>query len=212
MSQSKPSYGAEAPKGTARKHRQRANTSQNQSDEAEPEPACPSRSVGHSVEKREWREIAYRERMIGSYRPCKWPECFGGCPPDANEIESVVLSCRHSTAYHRPRDDDTEPAESRSGNTRIETVPVSQDATRESIDTIADLRDGDGVTWEGQATPMLVIGPTEDPAGVVNLVGPGGGEYHIEGRPGYPRPYYVRGAGCRHEIRRVPAATQPKTV
>ena len=202
MSQSKISYEANTRKSTAQARRERHDN--NSGTDTGGEPACRSRSVGHSIDQREWREVSYEERILLSYRPCSWPECFPSGPPDANEIETVIRSCRHPTTYHRPRDVSAESCEKiqiNAGETEISRAERTH--ARESIESISDLRDGDGVIWKGQSIPMFVVEAPSDSTGVAHLVGPSGGEYYIEGRPKYARPYYVRGFGCRQEIRRV---------
>lgn len=208
MSQSKSAYGVEEPKDSARTHRQRPDTA---GDGPDPQPACRSRAVGHSIERRKWRETAYSDRLQAFFDPCSWPECFPDGPPDVSNTETVVRSSREPTVYHRPQtaecQSETESHEHGDSETdRAATV-------RKSISKITELRDGDGVVWDGQSEPMLVVKPTDDPGGVVQLVGSNGGEYRVEAWPECARPYYIRGYGCRNELARiVPANDQRERI
>jgi hypothetical protein len=193
MSQSKPSYEVRTPKDSARTRRERQNTNPDtESVETRVEPACRSRAVGHSVEKRNWREVAYDERRLVSYRPCAWPECFPDGAPDITEIETVIRSTHQPTVYHRPRntESDQSTADGENSDGAADASAIGHAVTTEAITTIAELREGDRVVWEGQSTPMRVDG-SADEAGVVALSGPDGGEYHIEERPEVAQPYYV---------------------
>ena len=110
--------------------------------------------------------------------------------------------------YHRPRDTDkTTPSEpSREANGReSETGPqFGDEATIKSLNSITELREGDGVLWQGQSTPLVVVEPATTPDGTVALIGPNGGEYYIEGRPECARAYYISpGYACQRELRRV---------
>ena len=206
MSQSKSAYGVRTPKDSARTRSERQNTNPDgESTETQVEPACPSRAVGHSVDKRDWREVAYDERRLVSYRACEWPACYPDGPPDASETETVVRSSHRPTVYHRPQTTatDAQPSES---------VHDERACVVEEVGVITDLREGDRVLWDGQSTPMRVVESTTDPSGVASLIGPDDGEYRIEARPEYAQPYYIRpGYAYQSELRRiVPADDQPR--
>ena len=206
MSQSNSNSGSSTPKDSARTHRHRPDTLDGTTDgesASEPEPACRSRSVGHSVEGREWCEKSFTDRIPDFYQPCGWPECFPDGSPDATDVETFVRSCHHPTTYHRPRDADDAIHEPAQNSDEAAESTGRRTTVCERINSVIDLRDGDGVIWTGQSTPMHVVNPAAESDGIVSLVGPDGGEYYIEGRPDCARPYYVRGFGCRHDISRV---------
>jgi hypothetical protein len=207
MSQSKQSYGVETPKDSARTRRERQNTNPDaESTETQVEPACRSRALGHSAEKRDWREIAYNERRLVSYRPCSWPECFPDGPPDADEIETVIRSTHQPTVYHRPRTTATDAQSCESKHDGQAGV------AHEAVGAITELREGERVIWEGQRWSMYVDESTAKPDGVVRLVGSDGGNYRIEGRPDTPRTYAVYpGVGIITDLCRVmPADDQSR--
>ena len=191
MSQSKTSYDANTGKSTARTRRERHDyySDTDGVGKTVPEPACRSRSVGHSIDRREWREISYDERTLVFYRPCSWPECYPDGAPDATKTQTVIRSCHRPTVFHRPRQ-----------------LSTSQRSAREwqSVTTITDLQEGDEVTWSDQSTPLTVIGTTANPAGEAHLEGREGGSYRIEGRPNKKRPQAVYPAiGIISGLRRV---------
>ena len=202
---SKSSYGTTVPKHSASTRNASKDTEQHAESHETVEPACRSRAVGHSVGSREWREIAYNERRVTSYRPCAWPECFPGGSPDPSEIETVVRSAHQPTVYHRPRKANSSRS-GRNGQNSPKADKTGDDENENSdvIASVAELRKGERVVWDGQQTAMLVVEPTTDPSGVVGVVGPNGGEYHIEGRPNYPRSYYISpGYAYQSDLRRV---------
>lgn len=208
MSQSKTSYGAKQRKSTARSRRARHTNKSETTANKTVEPACPSRSVGHSIEKRDWVEKSYTERFREFYQPCEWPECFADGHPDVGDIEKVVRSTHHPTTYHRPRNDEptceheTTAPETDTGHTRI----------LQPIKTITDLEEGQRVVWENRKQPLCVVEATTKPDGTVSLRGPGGGEYQVEGRPEYPQPYYLPKTGYLSEIIRVRVETRAEKV
>lgn len=207
MSQSKPFYDVESPKHSARTRRERQNSGPNTaSADIQVEPACRSRAIGHSVEKRDWREIVYDERRVVSYEPCEWPECFPDGPPDATEIETVIRSSHQPTVYHRPRATATDAQSCESehdGRTGVVYVAVS---------AITELHEGERVAWEGQRWSMHVDKSTSKQDGVVRLAGSNGGNYRIEERSGNPRTHAVYpGVGIITGLCRVvPADDQPR--
>lgn len=207
MSQSKHSYGVQDPKDSARARNGQHDSSRGETaTHSATEPACRSRAVGHSVENREWREVAYNERRLVSYEPCAWPECFPDGPPDADDIETVVRSTHQPTKYHRPRTTATD-AQSRKSTHEGQAV-----VEHEVVGAITDLCEGERVVWEGQRWTMRVVEGTTDPDGVVFLTGSNGGEYRIEGRPNAARPYAVYPAvGLVEELCRVvPISSQSR--
>lgn len=214
MSQSGPAYEDKSPKGIARAHRRRPDTSDETSEtETEPEPACRSRAVGHSVERREWRAKPYSDRLNAFYAPCAWSECFPNGPPDVSDIETVVRSSHHPTTYHRLRETETvcEPESDHNHGDSVGDLANSQ-TIRESVGNIAELRDGDSITWSGLAAVAEVVESATDPSGVVVLVGSKGTEYVLEGRPECARAFYIEHFGCRSEINRVtPADGHPQS-
>lgn len=205
MSHSKSVYGATSRKDTARTRRERHDNGSEISsvDKTVPEPACRSRSVGHSIDQREWRETAYEEQILAFHNPCSWPECYPDGPPDVTETETIVRSRHRPTVFHRPRQPPQNTAQA-------EQSPND----REAVTTIIGLQEGDSVLWNGQSTPLVVIGTTNDPTGNVPLKGPDGGSYRIEGRPNKRRPFAVYPAiGIIRDVRRIPvAADQPEPV
>ena len=204
MSQSGLNYETEQSKTTAYTQRHQQKPASDTDSGTDPEPACRSRSVGHSVGAREWREIPYTERILVSYRPCSWPECYPDGRPDLHNVQTVVRSCRHPTTFHRPADGAESCEREQDGSETTDTFTVTQAAVHESLDSITDLRDGDGVIWAGQTTPMLVVDSTASSTEVVNIVGPGGGDYRIEERPDKILSYAIYpGYGCQREITRV---------
>lgn len=208
MSQSKPSYGTERPKGIAheRRHRQPANT--DDTAEATTEPAC----WRHAASDWKWHEVQFTAAYAAIHDPCS--ECFPAGAPETSTLETVVRSCSYPVKYHRPRDTgETDPTrasheadgcESETGTLFSRTaVDVS-----ESISSITELRQGDGVLWQGQSTPLVVVEPATVPDGTVSLIGPNGGEYHIEERPECARAYYISpGYACQRELCRVVPAS-----
>lgn len=190
MSQSKPSYGVETPKDSARTRRERQNPNPDGKSTEQVEPACRSRAVGHSVEQRDWREVTYNERRLVSYQPCTWPECFPDGPPDASEIETVVRSSHRPTSYHRPREGGSDDCDS--------------SAEHEAVATITDLCEGESVVWEGQRWSMSVTETATKPDGVARLAGSNGGTYRIEGRPDKTQSYAIYpGVGVIADLYRV---------
>lgn len=212
MSQSNSHSGPQQPKGTARTHRQRSNTSkkskESESDDV-PKPACRSRSTGACIGHREWREVPYSDRVLSSYTACAWPECFPNGPPDAAEIETVVRSCSHPTSYHRVShaNEDSQELECESGTDESQ-IPVASrldgDDTCESLGALSELQVGNGVIWNGQSTPMYVVETASEPSEAVRLRGPEGGNYTIEWRPDQVRSYAIYpGVGVAKDVRRV---------
>jgi hypothetical protein len=214
MSQSKSISESNAPKDSARTHRRRPDVSDettNGESASEPEPACRSRSVGHSIESREWREIPYDDRLRAFYEACSWSECYPDGPPDASDTETVVRSSRHPTVYHRPQETtascDSLTEQHDHGDSKADRAAT----VRESIGVVTELRDGDNVIWSGVSTSAEVVETTTDPNGVVNLVGAKGSEYRLEGRPECARSFYIQHFGCKNEIARiVPADGRPE--
>ena len=208
MSQSKPSYGTERPKGIARERRHRQPATTDDTAEADTEPAC----WRHSASDWEWHEVQFTAAYAEIHDPCS--ECFPDGAPEVSTLETVVRSCSYPVKYHRPRDaDETTPSgSSRETNGReSETGPQfgyeAIDA-RESINSITELQEGDGVLWQDQSTPLVVVEPATTQDGTISLVGPNGGEYHIEGRPECARAYYISpGYACQRELRRVVPAS-----
>jgi hypothetical protein len=205
MSQSNLISGFNTPKDSARTRRDR-NDSEAKTETGEekgPEPACRSRSIGHSADKREWREVRYIERRLTCYRPCTWPECFPSGSPDPNEIETVIRSSHCPTVYHRPRE---------GGSADCDSVAQSQATVEhESVTTITDLREGEAVVWEGQRWSMYVAETATKPDGVARLAGPNGGTYRIEGRPDKTQSYAVYpGVGVVAELYRIVAEDRPQ--
>ncbi|EMA55986.1 hypothetical protein C451_04531 [Halococcus thailandensis JCM 13552] len=153
--------------------------------------------------------MSYDGRTRTFYDACEWSECYPDGPPDENEIETVVRSCRKPTTYHRPRDDselcehETDAPETSTNDTRI-----SQDAIEliGSISSLTDLEEGQRVIWPNREQPLRVTKTTGKPDGMVGLQGPIGGEYQVEGRPEYPQPYYLPKAGYVSAIIRVRVA------
>ena len=201
MSQSNSAFGTQDPKGTARERRRRQEPTAN-TDETAPEPAC----WRHNVSDTEWHEPPFTAAYREIHDPCS--DCFPNGPPGVEDLETVVRSRSHPTAYHRPRDatPDTrhDPPETKGEESEIE--------VHEAISSVTDLKQGDGVLWQGQSTPMLVVEIAAKPDGSVRIRGPGGGNYQIEGRPEHRRPFYIRpGYACQRELTRVvPAGDQSR--
>jgi hypothetical protein len=212
MSQSKPSYGTERPKGIAheRRHRQPVNT--DDTAEAATEPAC----WRHATSDWKWHEVQFTAAYAAIHDPCS--ECFPAGAPETSTLETVVRSCSYPVKYHRPRDAEGTNLSGPSDETNDResgTSPQFGDEaidTRASISSITELKKGDGVLWQGQSTPLVVTEPATAPDGTVALVGPNGGEYRIEGRPECARTYYISpGYACQRELRRVvPASDHPQ--
>ena len=192
MSQSKTTYGAELPKGTARsRHAQHDNQPEETGDSNTVEPACRTREVGRGIDRREWRETSYDGSIRVFLDPCLW--CFADGHPDESEVETVVKSCRKPTSYHRLR----ESAETCDhGDDPEVTIQIKEDP----IESVTDLREGQQVIWDDREQPLWVVEATDEPDGTVGLRGPSGGEYIIEGRPEHRKPYYVLGDGYRSRI------------
>ena len=201
MSQSNSAYRPQNPKATARS-RHAQHTSQTKGAGSQPtEPACRTRAVGRGVERREWRELAYNSRTCAFFDPCKWSECFPDGAPDEDAISTVVRSCREPTTFHRPRNGD-EPTCDHNGVSEPDRNDPAQ-ISRVVVESVTDLQVGQQVIWEDRERPLTVIKATTEPDGTVDLRGPAGGEYVIEGRPEHRQPYYVLGDGYRSEIARV---------
>lgn len=182
MSQSKTSYGTELRKGTARS-RDARHTNQPETTDSEPvEPACRTREVGRAVERREWREIPYSERILAFYEPCEWDECYPDGPPDEEEVATVVRSCHAPTAFHRSRH------KAESCQQEADADPHSRGV---SITMLSDLQEGEGVVWDDQSTPRRVIETATGSDDTARLRGPSGGTYTIEARPGSTQPYAI---------------------
>lgn len=204
MSQSKSAYGVQNPKGTANEHCQSQSQNTNATDREtveNPEPACWRRRV----DGWEWHETEYTAAFLGIYDPC--PECFDG-PPDADELDTVVRSCSYPTSYHRvadPAETNTREAHATTETETTETLADwFDDGDQRSIDDITEFKRGDGVVWQGQSTPLLVVGPAGASGGTVSLRGPNGGEYSIKGRPNHSRSHAVYpGIGVVADMRRV---------
>ena len=204
MSQSNPSYRTERPKGIAHecRHQQPANTGK--TAEVAIEPAC----WRHSASDWEWHKVQFTAAYATIHDPCS--ECFPKGSPEVRTLETVVRSCSYPVKYHRPRDaDETNPTgashkvESGESETAAQFGESAID-TSESISCITELQEGDGVLWQGQSTPLVVVEPATTPDGTVSLIGPDGGEYRIEGRPECTRAYYISpGYACQRELRRV---------
>jgi hypothetical protein len=180
----------------------------------DPEPACRSRATGRSVDTREWREVPNAARRLDTLSACEY--CFDG-PPDTAEITTAVISCSHPTVYHRPRADQSAPStvggESAGASPSLDDRPAASTDARETIHDVTELREGDGVLWQGQSTPLIVVGAAASPAGTVDLRGPNGGDYWLEGRPDCARAYYVSpGYACQSDLVRVPAPTHHEAV
>lgn len=202
MSQSKSAYGVQEPKDVARERRHRQANSNHKSV---PEPAC----WRHSASDWEWYEAQFTAAYRKIHDPCS--DCFASGPPDVSEFEAVIRSRSYPVKYHRPRDtgDETESSESpleatnRESQTATRFAEAAIDA-RKPISSITELKEGDGVLWQDQSTPMLVVGVAAKPDGRVRLRGPNGGKYQIEGRPECQRSYYIRpGYSCQKSISRV---------
>lgn len=207
MSQSKSAYEVRDLEGNEQRQRQRQNTSEIKS---EPEPACRSRSIGRAADRREWREISYDERLLAFYRPCSWAECFPDGNPDASELETVIGSRHHPTTFHRPRDSDRPRCTD--GETATDTdTDTRAHATSREVHDITELKDGDGIVWQGQSTPLVVVSPTDEPGGTIALRGPENGEYRVKGRPNQPRAIAIYpGIGVVADARVVPADARPE--
>lgn len=206
MAQSTPQYETERPKATAHAHRQRQeSTAEADTDTAPgPEPACRSRFVGHSVTEREWHEIPYTERLLSVYQPCSWPACYPDGPPDPTDVQNVVRSCHYASTFHRPHETGPAGDSSQNDDRPSGTCSVVRAIAGDSIDSIVELCEGDGVIWNGRAAPMLVVGATTDPSQAARLVGFQGGEYRVRERPEHAQPYAVYpGYGCQRELVRV---------
>ncbi|GAA0460248.1 hypothetical protein GCM10008985_15870 [Halococcus dombrowskii] len=215
MSQSKTTYGAELPKGTARSRRaEHDNQTETADDSDTVEPACRTRKVGRGVDRREWREMPYDGRTRTFYDPCEWPECYPDGPPD-DETETVIRSCRKPTSYHRPREDG-EPCEYEADapETNTDSTHISRDAIEPigAISLLTDLQEGHRVIWESRTYPLRVTATASKLDGTIGLCGPSGGEYQIEGRPEYRQPYYLSGYGYLSEIIRVRARTRAERI
>jgi hypothetical protein len=181
MSQSKTNSGVHSPKDTARSRRVSDSQPEETGDSDTVEPACRTRKVGRGIDRREWREVSYSERLLGFYEPCEWDECFPDGPPDAGEISTVVRSCHSPTAIHRSRKPE---------NTQQE-ADAHPHSRNESITTLGDLTEGESVIWENQSTPRRVIETATGPDDTARLRGPSGGEYTIEARPGSTQAYAI---------------------
>jgi hypothetical protein len=228
MSQSKPSYEPDRPKSTARvqRHRHRADVAQGAAERESnteshpiPEPACRSRATGRSIDAREWREVRFDTRRLGTITACEY--CFPAGPPDATELETVVRSCSHPTVYHRPHSHDRsvsfgsgDETTTGAGESAVDSfAAITFDDDAETIRDVTELRKGDGVLWQGQATPLVVVGAAASPTGTANLRGPSGGDYRVEGRPDCAQAYYIRpGYACQSDLIRVPAPTRHEAV
>lgn len=200
MSQSGQPYEAESPKRTARTHRRRPDTSDKTTDtesdpDPKPEPAC---RYGHADDW-DWHAIPFTVAFAGFYDPCSRPECFSSGPPDANEIETVVRSCSYPTKYHRARKSADEPRDTARENSDRTTGPVTgasrfadtDTSARKPLNNITELEEGNGVSWNGQSTPLLVVEAAAEPSGTVRLRGSNGGEYSVEWRPEQARSHAV---------------------
>jgi hypothetical protein len=208
MSQSKPSYGTKQPKGIAHEHQHRQPATTDDTAEADTEPAC----WRHSASDWKWHEVQFTAAYAAIHDPCS--ECFPEGSPEVSTLETVVRSCSYPVKYHRPRDaDETNPAgasHKADGGESETAAQFGESAidTSESISSITELRKGDGVLWQGQSTPLVVVEPAAIPDGTVSLTGPDGGEYRIEGRPECARAYYISpGYACQRELRRVVPAS-----
>lgn len=190
MSQSKPAYGAERPKGIAYEHRHQPEKTDD-TPEAVTEPAC----WRHSASDWEWHEVPYTAAYAAIHEPCS--DCFSDKPPAVSTLETVVRSCSYPVKYHRPRDaDETDSSdtsrETNGGKSENNPQPGNEatDASV-SVNSITELQKGDGVLWQNQSTPLVVAEPATTPDGTVALVGPNGGEYRIEGRPTATRSHAI---------------------
>ena len=206
MSQSNSSYRTERPKGIAREHRHRQPATTDDTAEATTEPAC----WRHSASDWEWHEVQFTAAYAAIHDPCS--ECFPDGSPEVSTLETVVRSCSYPVKYHRPRDTDetnpSGPSPETNGRESGTGPQFGDEATSKSLNSITELQEGDGVLWQGQSTPLVVVEPATTPDGTISLVGPNGGEYHIEGRPECARAYYISpGYACQRELRRVVPAS-----
>jgi hypothetical protein len=188
MSQSKSAYGTQNPKGTGKRQcQQHRQSSTEAGTEPSPEPACRSRHVSDW----EWIEIPCTAALTASYTPCEWDDCFGDSPPDANEIETVVRSRRYPSVYHRCYSDTTDHHSTRERDDPTDeegpadTHPVFETHAnaaqkRESIESVTNLCEGDGVTWNALETSLVVVEKTD--SANYRLEGPAGGEYELRKR------------------------------
>lgn len=191
MSQSKSVYWVQNPKANGKRQRQPTNAAGDSSrSNSEPEPACRSRCVPD----REWVEIPYTAALTNSYTPCGWDECYPAGAPDPDETETVIRSRRYPTVFHRVKPDGPAVHESTAEPTNVHPFAGANPAgERESIESITELRAGDGVTWDCLETPVVVIEQSETSGVLVS--GPSGGEYQLHTRyggavvayPGYGR-------------------------
>jgi hypothetical protein len=182
MSQSKASYGVNTPKDSARSRRVEHDDQPEEAGDQPVEPACRTREVGRGIDRREWREIPYSERILAFYEPCEWDECYPDGPPDVEEVATVVRSCHSPTVFHRSRHE-TE-------NSQTDAV-ADPHSTGVSITTLTDLTEGECVVWDKQSTPRRVIETATGSDGTVRLRGPSGGEYTVEARPGSTQAYAI---------------------
>lgn len=156
------------------------------------EPACSIANADYL----EWRKTPYTAALADIYPPCENPDCFPDGVPEPDAFEHVIRSRHCPTVFHRPRDGCAQPPPS------ADQEPASEP---EPIESITDLRPGDGVVWGASQLPLVVMSATSDPAGTVALRGPNGGEYELDELPGSS--YAVsRGYGCVSGVRRIPAA------
>jgi len=183
MSQSKTYSGVHLPKDTARSRCVSDSQQEDTRDSNTIEPACRTRKVGRGVDRREWREVSYSERLLGFYEPCEWDECFPDGPPDAEETSTVVRSCHSPTVIHR-----SGTGENAQQEADAHAHPHSKS---ESITTLDDLTEGESVIWENQSTPRRVVETATEPDDTARLRGPSGGEYTIEARPGSTQMYAI---------------------
>lgn len=136
-------------------------------------PACP---MG-AVESLEWRETPYTASLEEFHPPCSSPECFPKGTPDPSELDDVVRSRHYPTVFHRPRSDCMDE--------EISDDPADRFADSDPLEltSITELSRGDGVVWGASKLPLVVEETTTDPSGEIQLRGPDGGEYVLEGRP-----------------------------
>lgn len=187
MSLSNSNSGPQSLEDTENKHRQHQQTSakKNSQSERDPEPACWRRRV----DDWSWHVTEFNAAFSGMYGPC--PDCFADGSPDVNEIERVVRSCSYPTTYHRIGDPARADSEEETGTATVATQFVTDADAGESIESVTELEEGDGVLWDGLSTPAVVIEATTEPKGMGRLRGLGGGEYTVEGRPSQTRPIAI---------------------
>lgn len=210
MSQSKSSYGVSTPKDTGRKQRkpqstpESASASEGSEAKTKPVPACRCKSVNDW----EWVETPYTDALADTYSPCEWGDCYPNGPPDPDETETVVRSRRYPSVIHRVEHQSVEADANTDANNESEESAWDHPfragdlGGNESVpvESVAEVRVGDGVAWDCIEIPLLVVGHHETCGMVVK--GPSGGEYQLRTR--YDgRAVVMPGRGCVENLVRV---------